>query len=355
LTLFADRRGKLFFTSWVVVRLTGVTDSRVLMQSTQANLLPLDKVLATLLSCEEARSVESQLRALFPRRNLLAYASDVSLDDCLEDKRAIVLLMTPRSGSTYLSQLVGSTRQLGLLGEYMNWADAAVGRFLNLHPAATLPEYMRCLARIYSNDTGVFSMKGDLYQCLPLIRTGLIRGGTRKTHFVYLTREDLLAQAISLFRAVQTGQWSSAHSPVAPARFDARGILQQLEYLATMMARWELVFSLFNIQPVRMTYEQLIADPASTVQRLASLVGVRVTAGVLQSELRQQRDALSAEWQRRLRSEAEQCLARLFNRSTEAAATGQARRKAWSFRLKKWLPAQGTRGKVLAVEPITPG
>jgi len=263
-----------------------------------------------LLRGSEAESIDQQLRSIFGG-NPLRYEPETSLDDCLGERQAILLCITPRSGSSHLGELMASTGKLGLTVEYMNLDELAAGGFVNRNGLRSLAAYSRCVIERFSGKAGVFSMKGDFFQYLALIRTGLIRAGLKKVHFVYLTREDVLAQAVSLYRAIQSGKWSSLHEAQAPVQYDATGILQQLQYLTEMMGRWELAFNLLGLHPLRLTYERLMAEPVAVVQQIAGLAGVSVSESELSSSLRPLRDVVSAEWENRLRSEVESCIRKL--------------------------------------------
>jgi LPS sulfotransferase NodH len=257
--------------------------------------------LSALLTGPEAQLVESRLKKLLINSERQR-PEELSLDDCLAGKKACLICMTPRSGSTYLSTLMESTGQLGNCLELLNFEDIELrgGR-----PSfGCLTEYLEEAIKRHSSKTGVFSMKGDLYHYLPLIKKGLIRSGLRQVCFVYLTREDVLAQAVSAFRAIQTGEWSSLHSRRAEPKFDAEGILEQMDILLHMMARWELIFALLDLKPIRITYETLVAQPTETVQNLAKSLGVTVN-GTTHSPLAIQRDELSANWTNQIRKVAQ--------------------------------------------------
>jgi LPS sulfotransferase NodH len=281
----------------------------------------LPELVSHLLCGPEGEYVDLQLRSIFGR-DPLKYNPATSLDDCLGERQAILLCITPRSGSTYLGELMESTGKLGLTAEYLNLSDLTAGGFATqngLHSMRSsytrdswsLDTYFRCVIDQFSAKAGVFSMKGDFFQYLALIRAGLIRAGLKKVHFVYLTREDVLAQALSLYRATQSGKWSSLHTAQAQAQYDAHGILQQVQYLISMMGRWELVFNLLGFHPLRLTYERLIAEPVAVVQQIAGLAGVSVRKSELISSLRPLRDNLSAEWEHRLRNDVETCIREL--------------------------------------------
>lgn len=281
-------------------------------------MLGLSQLLTPLLTGPETEWIESQLREIFGPE--AAEPQDgSSLDDCLGQRRAGLLCMVPRSGSSFLSTLMRSTNRLGFTAEYLNLdAVAPLASHISRRPPGcgplptvvkdyhlgSLTEFLRHIIACSSSPNGIFSLKGDLYQYVPLLRRGLLRRGLQKATFIYITREDVLAQAVSAFRALRTGSWSVLQPARAQAEFDAEGILEQLQRIVRMMAQWETLFALLDVHPLRLTYEQISAQPAEAVHRVAAALGVSLGPGPLESPLRQQRDATSAEWAQRIRTAA---------------------------------------------------
>jgi LPS sulfotransferase NodH len=82
-----------------------------------------------------------------------------------------------------------------------------------------------------------------------------------------VTRNDLVKQAISYHIAMQTGLWSSLSVSDRSSIFDQQSITRYMLMLADFMHRWECLFHLFDVKPLRIQYEQIEADARSTVQR----------------------------------------------------------------------------------------
>jgi LPS sulfotransferase NodH len=211
-----------------------------------------------------------------------------------------------------------STGRFGVAREFMNLWDykhnvgemlGALGQFAPRDEPAfeegltTLSSYVKSAIQTSQDVEGVFVLKGDLYQFLPLFSRGWLHAGMRKIRFVYVTREDVLMQAISLFRAIRGGAWSSEQRGEREVVFDRDGILDQFEYLLRMMNRWEMLFSLLGIHPLRMTYEQISRDPAGVVRKIASFLGMKGLVEVGESALRRQRDAQSELWAAMIRAD----------------------------------------------------
>jgi LPS sulfotransferase NodH len=275
------------------------------------------KGLMETLGGPELDYAESQIRHAFP--GVDPESDNETLEDWCGDAVGCMVCLTPRSGSTYLTTLLESTGRFGVAREFMNLWDYKhnVGDFLGAlkviaprdepvfeEGITTLSSYVRSAVQTSQDVEGIFVLKGDLYQFLPLFTRGWLHAGMRKIRFVYVTREDVLMQAISLFRAIRGGAWSSEQRGEREVVFERDGILDQFEYLLRMMKRWETLFSLLGIHPLRMTYEQISRDPAGGVRKIASFLGMKGLVDVGESALRRQRDAQSELWAAMIRADA---------------------------------------------------
>lgn len=127
-----------------------------------------------------------------------------------------------------------------------------------------------------------------------------------EVRLVFVTRTDKVAQAVSLWRAVQTQRWSApAGAPSEPRRevysFAAIDhLVAQLEAHDAAWRRW--LAEQADGEPFELSYEQIDADPRAAVQRTMRFVGLPMVE-VVDPPLRHQSDARSHEWARRYVSE----------------------------------------------------
>lgn len=120
---------------------------------------------------------------------------------------------------------------------------------------------------------------------------------------IFVTRADRIAQAVSLWRAIQTQSWraedaQTAHSPV----YDFTGIDHLVSQLESDERAWREWFARTGRQPTEVTYDQLDTTPAETVATVLRLLGLP-DGGVTVPRLSRQRDDLSAAWVQRYRRE----------------------------------------------------
>jgi len=98
---------------------------------------------------------------------------------------------------------------------------------------------------------------------------------------IYLYREDLLAQAISLHLSLLTGRWGVDDTvttrPVAdPQFFDNDLIAKHLEELATQDREWRLFFANNAIRPLFLSYEGIKDDLAGALRKIVTSFGLHL-------------------------------------------------------------------------------
>jgi LPS sulfotransferase NodH len=234
---------------------------------------------------------------------------------------AYFICATPRTGSSLLLGLLQSTGVAGRPEAYFrepdeqSWAErwrlapAADGRldyahFVRAAIAAgqtengvfgaklmwgTLDEVVDKLAAVYPDDAG------------PGADLTLLTRAFGEVRFVYLRRDDVVAQAVSWLRAEQTGTWYVGDStPGAGAeepRFDAQGIRTYAERIARHNGAWEQWFWSFAIEPYVVHYEGLCADMVGVTRGVLDFLQIDLPAGRdIVARHQRQSDELSAQW-----------------------------------------------------------
>ncbi|MEU8295930.1 Stf0 family sulfotransferase [Micromonospora sp. NPDC048909] len=237
---------------------------------------------------------------------------------------------TPRTGSSLLLGLLESSGVAGQPQAYFRspdepmWADrwqlarTAEGGF-------DYADYVRAALATGRTDNGVFGAKlmwgtldelvGKLAAVHPHLNgndVALLERAFGRTRFVFLRREDLVAQAVSWLRAEQTAKWfvggngeisGSAGNGQAP-RFDADGIRHFVEVITEHNAAWEAWFASWGIQPHVVRYEQLDADMVTTTNRILDFLGLAMPAGsTIAARHQRQADDLNQQWIDRYRNQ----------------------------------------------------
>ena len=215
--------------------------------------------------------------------------------------RGYVICAEQRSGSSYLCQLLWSTGLLGRPADYFN----SVGRRRNQpdYPEDAEAQLGEIL-RQGRTENGVYGFKIFAFN-FDRVAAARWAGRLPRLSFIHLNRRDLLGQAISSVRALQTGQYSANFEAGGTPSYDAGHILAELHRFARSEARWAAYFARCGIDPLRLCYEDIEAEPQAGVDKVAALLGLeeRPLADLSRVALRVQRDSLSREWRARFIAE----------------------------------------------------
>jgi len=226
--------------------------------------------------------------------------------------QTLLIAMLPRTGSTALCSLLEATEVLGIPREYLN-PRGPLRPWARRLSASTLPDYVEALRRERTTPNGVFSFK-TLYPDLePLLALGPLEDSLGPVAFIYVTRDDTIAQAISAYIADASGVWhrdrngnpfrSRGGGDPNPA-YDEERIRAERDEIIRMQAAWEQFFTQHSIEPLRITYERFVADANGTVTEIARHVGVEWDGEVRldAAETSRLADARNERWAARLRT-----------------------------------------------------
>jgi LPS sulfotransferase NodH len=255
-------------------------------------------------------------------RRLAGWLTGVVADSPVID--AYLLCGTPRTGSTLLCGLLRSTGVAGRPESYFRlpdeqaWADRwqltrdAGGRF-------DYGDYVRSAVRDGSTPNGVFGgrvMWGTLDEMVaklgPASPDGagagaglaLLERAFGRTRFVYLRRDDTVAQAVSWARAEQTSFWQDGDTalPGREPRYDHEQIGTLVRTIDEHNAAWREWFAGAGVQPHVVRYEELTADPAGVTRGILEFLDLELPAGMeLVPGHRRQADQLNHDWGARYR------------------------------------------------------
>lgn len=223
---------------------------------------------------------------------------------------------TPRSGSTLLCGLLDSSGVAGHPASYFDprglqeYADAwgikrsSGGRIDDVFVRAALvagrtPNGVfggRVMAEtlpVLVDDLAAASRPGVTDLELLAVRLGRLR-------FVHLRRGDVVAQAVSWARSLQTHFWHPGEA-VAPGghepRYDEGLIGELVTKIETLEARWTSWFADQGVVPQEVTYEELAADPPGTAGKVLDRLGLQVPRDHrLETTHQRQADQVNAEW-----------------------------------------------------------
>ncbi|MGH2617174.1 MAG: Stf0 family sulfotransferase, partial [Thermomicrobiales bacterium] len=242
-----------------------------------------------------------------------------------------LILATPRSGSTLLGQGLQAT---GLAGEPREFFGHKMAFWMERWRTPTLPAYAARLAQARSSPNGVFGAKllyrqlrhlEDLaWQDPDLAELPLAEIMARlfpNLHLVWVSRDDKVRQAISWFKARQTGVWGQdqgqdtvklgaawrrGDEPLMPGElaFDYDGIAALVRQAEAEDADIERFFVESGIEPFKVVYEEFSRRYDETVFDLLRWMGVTVPADLTLPDPRTVKlaDDRTEEWVARFRA-----------------------------------------------------
>jgi LPS sulfotransferase NodH len=230
-------------------------------------------------------------------------------------ERAYLVCVTPRSGSTLLCELLKATGVAGRPEEYFETLRSTgyprqPRQYFEGIPEvqATLPEVdpgtpERCfdwdaVLRAGTTSNGVFAAKimyGHLDDLWPRLGGRALADVLPGVRFVRVSRGDRVAQAVSLWIAIQTQHWrdegdnGQTHEPV----YSFAAIRHLVEQLTAHELAWDEW--LVGRDAIDLPYETLAADPGGTVAALLERLGI---AGAVpdMARMRRQSGERSREW-----------------------------------------------------------
>lgn len=134
--------------------------------------------------------------------------------------------------------------------------------------------------------------------------------GVRK--FVRLSRRDMIAQAVSLVIANQSGLWHvnadgserQRAKPHEDPRYDSAAIAAELKVLRREDEGWTRWFSDHQLRPYHVDYESLSADPSATLSGVAEYLEVSGLSSLSPGTARMASN-LNTEWTIRFKREFE--------------------------------------------------
>ncbi len=217
--------------------------------------------------------------------------------------RGYMICATSRSGSSYLCQLLASTRMLGTPREYFNTGGQR--RRTDPNYPADPQRQLDIIRTVGATRNGIYGVKVigpqlgriggaiDPFRDLP------------KLSVIRFRRGDLLGQAISLARARQTKQFLSIDPQRMEPVYSVDFIRHCMQSVREQESIWDAVMMRLGVQPLTITYEEVLKDPQRVVDQIASLMGLSSPAAIEQPfiTLGVQRDARSVEWRERFLAE----------------------------------------------------
>jgi len=224
-----------------------------------------------------------------------------------EPPRLVYMLATmPRTGSTFLSHLLWKTGGLGAPLEYLNFDPEGPYFFATEAPDVQLKLWHSVLMR-RTSPNGVFGFK-----CFP-VQLHLLQENNpqllslvRPAKFIYLQRRDRAKHVVSYARSFRSGVWRHEQDRGQSDGLDySQQDMDEVNSWIDQQSRgWEEMFRRQGHDPLRLWYEDVVADPQGTIARVANFLGISVSdaAEPFVPSIHKQSFSKANEWEERYRS-----------------------------------------------------
>jgi trehalose 2-sulfotransferase len=190
---------------------------------------------------------------------------------------------TPRSGSTYLCNLLESTNVAGYPSEHLRFAVQELSRHCNFNYLKLLDNLMA--DRITSNR--VFGTKLISHFLFELQQTKLDFAQIFKSvdKFIFLVREDKLAQAVSLVIAQETEIWhlnGNAKNIAYESKLEnikindalLDNVAQKYNFICKQEVRLQNTLANYKIEPLKVIYEDILDNAQLQIERILDFLSI---------------------------------------------------------------------------------
>ena len=191
-----------------------------------------------------------------------------------ETVKKLLILSTPRSGSSMFCEVLHST---GKIGECLEWLNP---RYMQAYAQVkqltqvNINEYLNYIVQRTIGNTGVFAVNVHIDQYLFLLKQSFDVMSLNFDAIFYLERKDKVAQAVSLAKASLSDQWSHDTKPrdniVGPDEVDIAGSLHQILH-------WQKIY---RTQLKSKVKDEFYYEEFSNLNDLSAFNGVLASLGV---------------------------------------------------------------------------
>lgn len=235
--------------------------------------------------------------------------------------RGYAVCCLPRSGSNLLCDLLAQSGQAGAPAELLH----ETARTAAPRPAA---QWMGAIAAAGTRQGGAFAIKLFPEHLARLEQKHGIRffDWFPGLKLILLRRRDLLAQAVSLAIARQTGSWVKSNpGHHGEARYDADFIAGMLDRLVEWEAYWRRHIAVAGSPTLELIYEDFEHDPVGGANAALTFLGLApLRAETASSDwLGRQGGSLNREWCERFRDDLRRRGYRLRDRPRRARPSPQ--------------------------------
>jgi LPS sulfotransferase NodH len=229
-------------------------------------------------------------------------------------RKVMVIASSYRCGSTFISQSLWSDGRFGAPFEYFNF-EKQMDYMMARMGGIEIEEYIPKLIELRTSSNQVFGVKAHFHHFEAMHKKcAAWRELQEKTSYLYVNRNDKIAQAVSMCKAIQTNAWISLERTREIPLFYSKELIDQcLREVMAQTEGWWRWFRYQGIQPYVVNYEEFQDDVPAHIEKIAHWLGVEgdVAQVVKLPMVERQSDGINREWIGRFTAESKQ---RSFNR-----------------------------------------
>jgi len=195
--------------------------------------------------------------------------------------KAYMIAMTPRCGSSYLTDLLTNLKNFGRPGEFLPYEHIKIA-LTNLKKEC--PSVQNHFSWVINQTTtnGIFGQKASYYQTAPFLEwngENLFKYLFPNTKFIYMLRRNIIKQAISLYIATESHLFHTniKHDEITLRKkelikYSNEKILHWILHIYDQEIKWENYFSQENIIPLQFYYEDFIKSKELYLSKLLKFI-----------------------------------------------------------------------------------
>jgi len=190
--------------------------------------------------------------------------------------KSYLIASSYRCGSSYLCWLLWKTGLLGAPSEVLN-PTSELPQFINRFKTSDPSDYITKILERRVSRNGIFGVKAHFHhfeayqkQYPPLLKR------LAPVTYIYISRPDKVAQAVSMAKALQSNRWHSRMEggPKPTLHYDPEMIANCLDDIEEQDLAWRRWFKAHEVSPFEVSYNDLTKDAASVVRGIVELLGV---------------------------------------------------------------------------------
>ena len=227
-----------------------------------------------------------------------------------------MICATPRTGTNLLCEALAKTGVTGRPDEY--FGHMHVQRWKKKWQVESAVDYIQSLKNEAQTENGIWGVKvmmqyyDDLYSLLSdahedktIGRFDIVERTFSELNYVWMTRRDKIAQAISLHKAYQDFVWAVDKGDIPPDEkeliFDFKEIDRILFEITRNETEWEEYFQSVGRRPFIVVYEDFIENYEATVNSVLDHLGIqfKFKGKIGESRFQRQWNQLSENWRNR--------------------------------------------------------